>query len=296
MRRDLVVTALPDGFTVKDPSALDYFRLNPREFTILQALDGRCTAATLRATLRRSFPDTQMTTAALTQFLNRLMSAGLVFSTRPGTAERRLDLESRARQRRRWTAVFSLLSISMRGFHPGPVLRATAGITRLMLSPLCLLLLCGILLAGAAIATIHFEQIVARLPTLMQLTTTGNILWLTVAWIVIKLLHELGHAAVCQHFGGECPDVGIILLVLMPLFYCDVSDAWMFRSRWQRLAVSAAGIGVELLLAAVFTLLWWISEPGWLHAMFLNGMVLCSLNTVLFNAISGTWQVAHPIA
>ena len=69
-----------------------------------------------------------------------------------------------------------------------------------------------------------------------------------------------------------------------PCLYCDVSDSWMLKSKWQRAAIAAAGMYVELILAAVATFIWWLSAPGLLNTMSLNIMFICSLSTVIFNA------------
>ena len=99
----------------------------------------------------------------------------------------------------------------------------------------------------------------------------------------MKTLHELGHAVACKHYGGECNRLGIMLLVFTPALYCDVSDAWMFRDRWKRIAVSAAGVAVELVLAALATLVWSMTQPGWINALSLNVMFVCSVGTLLIN-------------
>ena len=75
-----------------------------------------------------------------------------------------------------------------------------------------------------------------------------------------------------------------MLLVFTPCLYCDVSDGWKLPSRLQRIAISAAGILVEIVLAALCGVLWCITEPGTLHSMLFNIMVVCSVGTVLINA------------
>jgi putative peptide zinc metalloprotease protein len=87
----------------------------------------------------------------------------------------------------------------------------------------------------------------------------------------------------CKHFGGEVHEMGFMLLVFSPCLYCDVSDAWRFPSRWQRIAVSAAGILVELALASAATIVWWYARPGLVQLVALNIMVICTVNTLLIN-------------
>ena len=99
----------------------------------------------------------------------------------------------------------------------------------------------------------------------------------------IKVLHELGHALACRRFGGECHEIGVMLLVFTPCLYCNVSDSWMLPSKWQRMAIAAAGMYVELILASVCTFLWWFSQPGLFNSLCLNTMLICSLGTLLLN-------------
>ncbi len=58
----------------------------------------------------------------------------------------------------------------------------------------------------------------------------------------------------------------------------------MLPSKWQRAAIGAAGIYVEIVLAAVCTFLWWFSDVGTLHYLCLNVMFVCSVSTLMFNA------------
>ena len=76
-----------------------------------------------------------------------------------------------------------------------------------------------------------------------------------------------------------------MILVLTPCLYCNVSDSWMLPSKWQRAAIGAAGIYVELVMASICTFLWWFSYPELLlNKLALNVMFICSVSTVIFNA------------
>ena len=101
---------------------------------------------------------------------------------------------------------------------------------------------------------------------------------------VTKVLHEFGHGLSCKHFGGECHEMGVMILVLTPCLYCNVSDSWMLPSKWRRAAIGAAGMYVELVIASICTYVWWFSEPGLLNNLCLNAMFVCSVSTVIFNA------------
>jgi len=77
--------------------------------------------------------------------------------------------------------------------------------------------------------------------------------------------------------------MGVMFLVLMPCLYCNVSDTWMLNNKWSRALIAAAGMYVELVLAALATLVWCFSEPGLINQLALNIMIVCSISTLIFN-------------
>lgn len=83
-----------------------------------------------------------------------------------------------------------------------------------------------------------------------------------VALIIVKILHELGHAFTAKRYGCRVPTMGVAFLVLWPLAYTDVNDVWKLRGRGQRIAVGAAGIATELTIAAWASLAWALLPDG----------------------------------
>ena len=129
----------------------------------------------------------------------------------------------------------------------------------------------------------RWSQIHAELPSISQLITPHSVFMLGGAIVFIKILHEIGHGLTCHHYGGECHELGCIIVGFLPLLYCDVSDSWLQRNRMRRIQVAAAGIAIELFVAAIFGMLWLASIRGVPHTFFFNVMLVCSLNTVLVN-------------
>src|SRR5262249_36200893 len=134
--------------------------------------------------------------------------------------------------------------------------------------------------AASLLVIAEFDAFRARLPEMRAILSAGNLPLLAVAIAGTKILHELGHALAWRRFGGDCHEMGVMLLVFTPCLYCNVSDSWMLPSKWQRIAIAAAGMYVELFLAAACTLLWWFSAPGIFNSLCLNTMLVCSVGTV----------------
>ncbi|MHB2166428.1 HlyD family efflux transporter periplasmic adaptor subunit [Alsobacter sp. R-9] len=78
--------------------------------------------------------------------------------------------------------------------------------------------------------------------------------------VLVKTIHELGHALMAKRYGVRVPSMGVAFMVMAPFLYSDVSDAWRLRSRRQRLAIDAAGLVAEVMLAA-WALLAWVFLP-----------------------------------
>ena len=109
---------------------------------------------------------------------------------------------------------------------------------------------------------VEFETFRSKLPEFHQFFSLYNAFLLTVTLAFTKVLHEFGHGLSCKHFGGECHEMGVMILVLTPCLYCNVSDSWMLPNKWHRAAIGAAGMYVELVMASICTFIWWFSRAG----------------------------------
>jgi putative peptide zinc metalloprotease protein len=84
--------------------------------------------------------------------------------------------------------------------------------------------------------------------------------------------------------GARCGSFGLLFLCGIPCPFCDVTDIWRQTSTVRRIAVMAAGIYVEWIIAAMATLIWLAADDPSVRFTALNLMVLCGISTVLFNA------------
>jgi len=286
-RPDLLIVPQSYGsvpyWLVKDPLSLKYFHLGEEEHAILTMLDGESSLRDLQRRFQELFAPRQIDLEQLHAFVGHLHASGLVVGRAPGQGQ---TLYQRRAERRRkaWAeTLMNLLAIRFRGIDPEPVLAWLYPRCAWVFSGWFLAMAAGVVLAAAALAAVQCDTLASRFGPASAFWTVGNLPWMAVALALVKCLHELGHALACKHFGGECHEIGLLLLVGTPCLYCDVSDAWRLPDKWHRIAISAAGILVELFLAAVALMLWWFSEPGLCNTLMLNIVVLCSVNTVFLN-------------
>ena len=140
-----------------------------------------------------------------------------------------------------------------------------------------LLLICG----GVVVIATHGDRFIASSHLIFS---PHNWLSMALVWVGLKIFHELAHALVCKRYGGEVREAGLIFILFAPAAFVDVTSSWRFPSKWQRIHVAAAGMYVELVLAALAAMVWSQAESVVLrHALF-NTIVMASLSTLVFNA------------
>ena len=288
MRSDLVVRRQQfqgrDYWVVKEPVGLKYFRFEDEEFAILKMLDGEASFDEIVEQFQARFAPQRLRTADLQQLVGMLHRSGLVIADTPDQGDRLLERRDQRRRRELIGNVSNVLAIRFRGFDPERLLERLDPWTRWFFTPAAVVAFVMLALAALALVVIQFDVFQSRLPSFHEFFAVQNWLLLALVLAGTKVVHEFGHALSCKRFGCECHEMGVMLLVLTPCLYCNVSDSWMLSSRWQRAAIGAAGMYVEVVLAAICTFLWWFSEPGMLHYLCLNVMFVSSVSTIVFNA------------
>ena len=111
----------------------------------------------------------------------------------------------------------------------------------------------------------------------------ANLISLWFIYPLLKGLHELAHGLTCRWRGGHVKEMGIMLLVFVPVPYVNATSANTFSKKSDRILVAAAGILVELCLAAIAMLLWWQLPDGILRDIAFNVAMIGSVSTLLFN-------------
>ena len=139
---------------------------------------------------------------------------------------------------------------------------------------------CIVCLIGIVVAAGHRGELVESSSVLLD---RDNWLRLAVVWLILKILHETAHAVTCMHFGGTVPSAGVLLVVFTPLPFVDVTASWRFPSKWQRIATAAAGVYLELFVAALAVIFWsWSGDSVVRHAC-LNVAATASVGSLLIN-------------
>jgi len=270
---------------VKEPVGLNYYRFQEEEYAILQMLDGSTSLDEIKERFEKEFPPQKITLEELQQFLGMLHRSGLAIADMPGQGHQLMKRGKKRKRQELFGAMTNVLAIRFKGFDPERLLNWLYPKVSWIFSPL-MVMFCVMLMIGAALlVTVQFDVFAARLPGFHQFFSLGNAWLLALTLGLTKVLHEFGHGLTCKHFGGECHEMGVMILVLTPCLYCNVSDSWMLPNKWHRAAIGAAGMYIEVVLASICTFVWWVTDPNTVLAnVCLNVMFISSVSTILFNA------------
>lgn len=273
-----------DYWVVKDPLTLKYFRFEEEEFRLLKMLDGVASPDQIKLRFDYDFAPQKITMQELYQFVGMLFRSSLLVSdsTNQGIElKKRFDKSAAASWKQKLT---NILSIRFRGFDPDRLLTAVNPLTSWFFSwPVFVVML---MLGAGAVSLIfaQFDTFEAKLPSFYEFFEAKNWIWLAIVMALTKVAHEFGHGLACKKFGGQCHEAGVMLLVLTPCLYMNVSDSWLLKSKWHRAMIAAAGMYVELILASVAVFVWWFSQPGMINQLALNVIFVSSVSTLVFNA------------
>lgn len=291
MRPDLLVRKHRyhgEGYwVVKEPVGLNYFRFHEEEFAILQMLDGESTLDSIKERFESEFAPQKITFQDLQQFIGMLHRSGLVISETAGQG-RQLKKRRDEKKRKEWLGRLSnVFALRWRGIDPERFLSWLYSYTRWIFHPVCVALCLAMAISALLLVMVQYDVFYSRLPSFHEFfdpRSANKWLYLALTMGVVKVLHEIGHGLSCKHFGGECHEIGFMLLVLTPCLYCNVSDSWMLPNKYRRAMIGAAGMYVEMVLASAATFLWWFSDRSTLlNNLSLNIMFICSVSTLVFN-------------
>ncbi|XYQ55750.1 HlyD family efflux transporter periplasmic adaptor subunit [Pectobacterium carotovorum] len=267
LRDELILHAGPanrDGspsWTLEDPLRGLYFRIGWAEMAMLSRWSMGNAAqivAEVNQTSALILDDSDV------QYFNRFLQANSL--TRVSGDEAMAQFSRQVEQSRVsiWRKLLrNYLFFRIPLWHPDRFLGATLPwiepfFSRTFLKLTLLVAVLGLFLAGRQWET--FKHTFLHFFTLEGAALAGLTLCFT------KILHEFGHAYTCKRFGARVATMGVAFLVMMPVLYTDTSGSWKLTRRRQRMAIGAAGMMTELVLAAWATLAWSFLPDGMLRS------------------------------
>lgn len=289
LRDDLVVSRVTRAgariAVVKDPVSHRFFEMPEDDYLVASMIDESLTLPQMLETVRREGPvscrdvDERNLARRMQRLCAEMRACGLV---RGGTERKPVGASSNPLQewQKHLRRVVSLLFLRVPVGNPTPLLDK--------LQPVCTVFFHPFFLACAAVFTIVSAAVLVWSGGLTAFepgwfSSWQAVLAFYVGLVLLKVIHEAAHAVAVRHYGGQVHETGMTLVAGLPLFYVEASDSYLFQKKSQRIAVAAAGIVAELILAAVVVWIWLLMADGFSKQLVLNLLLVASVSTILFN-------------
>ncbi|MHC4788081.1 MAG: efflux RND transporter periplasmic adaptor subunit [Planctomycetota bacterium] len=267
-------------FVLQDPATLQFYRVGPVEREILAQLDGQTTLGEIHERLRRKFAGRAPSFQDLGRFVHMLRHANLTVPDPAEEARWGVQRAAKKRKARLKQKLASFMYLTIPILDPDRFLAAALPYVRWIFSMPFLVLWLGVV--GTALVTFsyHFEALTAPANGILA---PDNLIWLWVAFVLIKACHEFGHAFAAGKQGAEVHRMGIMFLIFMPVLYVDTTPVWAVPGKWRKVLVGSAGMMTELFIASLALFAWLSLEPGLLRTVLYNMIFIASVSTLLFN-------------
>ncbi len=268
-------------YILQDTVTGRHHRFTPVAQEVISMLDGQHDVQTVWDAMLTHLGDDAPTQGEMIQLLAQLHAVdALQCDITPDTEE--LFRRYQQSERRKWKQrLMTPLAIRLPLFDPDHFLQRYLAWVRPLFSWQAAVIWLVVVGLGALLAGQHWPALQYEITR--QTLSPWNLLVLWLVYPLIKGLHELGHAFATRVWGGEVHEMGILFLVFIPIPYVEASAASAFPEKRKRIIVGAAGIIVELFLAAIALFVWLNAEPGFIRTIAFNVMLIGGVSSLLFN-------------
>ncbi len=268
-------------YVLDDRASGNHHRLNEAAYGFVGLLNGRRKVQEAWELANERLGDEAPTQEQVIDILDRLHARNLLEVDVSSDFEVLLQRRRREERRTRQGKALNPLMIRLPLYDPDRLLARLAPRLGPLLGRPGLVIWLLLVTLGLALAGVHWDEL--RAQPLASMSEPRHLLLMLTVYPLMKLLHELAHGLLIRRWGGEVHELGVALLVLMPVPYVDGKAAGTFPDKWQRAGVAAAGVAAELGLAALALLAWLNTEPGLLRDVLFSVMLIGGVSSLLFN-------------
>jgi putative peptide zinc metalloprotease protein len=267
-------------YVLTDPVSGRHHRFNGLAYALITGCDGVMTIDEIWARRVDADGDDAPTQAQAIEVFSQAFAANLLGGDVAPDANAAMRAQGkRTAQRRR--AALNPLAFKLPLWDPERFLQAHVHRVAWCFGSVSTGVVLLLMLLGALLLAWNFGEFSRHAATHLTQGRTLILLW--IAYPLVKALHEMAHAFAVKAYGGEVHELGITMLLLTPVPYVDASASIAFESKRQRIAVAAAGVAAEWLLASAALVLWLLLEPGLLRdaafaVAFVGGVSTLAIN------------------
>ena len=273
--RRLGTVARHTTYYVRDPVSLETFEFGEEGAFLCQQLDGRSGAGDLRARFEARFGEA-LSQRDLDVFMDQLAHKGMLEGQKssggPRTFAEYFDPE-----------VF-LPWFNIPLIHGDRMIGAVARHVEWLFSWPVHVVCGGIVFWGLCLFVAHFTELMALVSR--SLSLNFFLLLAFTSCFLVQSPRLMLHGVMAKRCGRQVSEIGVAFMYyVLPVFYCDWTDAIFVTDRKKRFWGIGAGLYYQTVLWALAVIFWRMTLPGSdANAFWLNLAFATSLGLFLFNA------------
>lgn len=268
-------------YVVQDQSGGRYHRLSPEAYALVKGMDGAKSVQMLWEQANTGGEGDACTQNEVVDLLVQMHAADLlqVDSVPDSAALFQRYKKKRIATLKQW--FLNPMSLKLPLVDPNKFLSGWAPNLAWLFSSIGALLWLIVVLPALFLAGQYWSELTNNLSD--NVLSSSNLMVMVLVFPIVKLLHELGHGFATKVWGGAVHEMGLMFLVFAPVPYVDATSSAAFLSKYKRAVVAAAGMLVELFLAALALYVWLLVEPGIVRAIAFNVMVVAGISSLAVN-------------
>lgn len=268
-------------YVLTDRTGTRVHRLTPAAHEVAGRLDGRRSIEDIWTDLTQRLAEDAPTQDEIVRLLSQLHQSDLLDNAETPMLEDLLERRDKDRMQKWKKLLLNPLSMTVPLVDPDKFLIVLAKVMGVLPRALWWLVAFVIIATALAMLPLHWQALTAR--GLEGFLDLENIALIALIYPAVKAVHEIGHGVTARSRGGEVHEMGLMFIAFYPIPYVEASAAISFPNKWDRAAVAAAGVIVELVIAALAFFLWIHAEPGTVRTILFNTMVISGLSTLAIN-------------
>ncbi|MEG3640593.1 PqqD family peptide modification chaperone [Magnetococcus sp. PR-3] len=268
-------------YVIQDLASGRFLRINPAAYRVVALMDGVRTLEDIWQNACLTLGDEAPTQDEILQLLSQLHQSNVLLSDRKPDLEELNKRTGRMKKMKLKQYISNPLSLKIPVYDPDRLLNGMVGWIGPWGKKLLLVAWFALMIWGGFLVAYHWDPLTEDV--ISRVFTPENVLLLWFIFPMVKLIHEFGHGLMIKLLGGQCHEMGLMFLALMPIPYLDASHAMSLRSKGQRMLIGMGGMMLELAVAVIAIELWSNASPGLTKAILYQTIMLAGMTTLIFN-------------
>lgn len=244
------------SYVLKEPDKQEYYRFSYPQYELIKLFDGIHDLSSVVDKFNRESEEYEYDTEAAESVYNACKDYQVLKRTKQEENAALLERIKDERKKSMLQAKGSILMMRFQLVDPNNWFNRIIDSIRFMWHPNAFKIQAGFIAMALLIILFNVDRFVQDFSQVYLQTQAVGLLYIWIIALCAIAIHECGHGLTCKYYGGDVHEMGFLLLAFQPCLYCNVNDAWLFENKSHKIQVALAGVWVEMLLAAVATMVW----------------------------------------